>query len=106
LWWYELRPLAKTGSALTVARCAFAGLHLDGTQASVLGSTDVRLDVVPDHHHFVCVETESIECQVEERACRFADDVCPDIGGVFERGDERTKVERDPALAPAVAITM
>ena len=91
---------------LTVARGVFAGLDLDGTQASVLGSTDVRLDVVPDHHHFVRTETEIIERQVEERACRFTDDLGPDIGGVFERGDERTKVERDPALAPAVAITM
>jgi hypothetical protein len=33
-------------------------------------------------------------------------DIRPDLGGVFERTDESTKVERDPAIAPAVAVTM
>jgi hypothetical protein len=59
---------------LTVARSVFAGCHLDGTQVSVLGSTDIGFDVVPEHHHFVRVETEILERRVEERACRFADD--------------------------------
>jgi hypothetical protein len=72
----------------------------------VLGSPDVRFDVITDHYYFVRVEAEIIEHQVEERACRFTDDVCPDVGGVFERGDERTKVECDPALPPAIAVAM
>jgi hypothetical protein len=59
--------------------------ELDGTQTSVLSSIDIGFYVVPDHHHFVLVETYIVERQVEERARRFADDVCPDIGSVYIR---------------------
>jgi hypothetical protein len=46
--------------------------ELDGTQTSVLSSIDIGFYVVPDHHHFVLVETYIVERQVEERARRFA----------------------------------
>lgn len=91
---------------LTIARCVFTGLNLDGTQAGILRSTDVGFDVVPDHQDFARVETKIIERQVEKRARRFADDLCPDVGGVLERGDERAKVERDPTVTAAVTIAV
>ena len=87
-----------------VGLAVFSGSDLHCRQSRTLGSADVGIDIVADHHGVGCRDPHVVEGQLKKVGRGLADHDGLRVGGILERRHEGADVEAYAIPAAAVAI--